>query len=92
MWFVRTLLVLLAVALLGSCFKATYYRGSGSSGSCSGACDHYLSCKGSNDKKAERKCLRECQAIFVDDGEVDRESLKDFEDLQCEDAVAFVDG
>jgi hypothetical protein len=37
-------------------------------------------------------CVRECSNIFVNDGEIDAESLKEFEQLECADAIAFVEG
>lgn len=62
------------------------------SGTCESACDHYLTCKGDRDAEAEQVCLAECTEIFVHDGEPDRGSLLDFESMQCEAVIAFVDG
>ena len=64
----------------------------GVTGTCEGACGHYLSCKGDGSAEAKRTCVAECREIFVYEGEPDRRSLEDFENLQCEAAVAFVDG
>jgi hypothetical protein len=56
-------------------------------GTCDGACSHYLACK-SDDSAADRdRCHRECPDVFSD-----RESLMAFESLSCTDAVEYVDG
>jgi len=39
-----------------------------------------------------RSCVAECTEIFIEDGEPDTESLKEYERLSCSDAVAFVEG
>lgn len=76
-----------------TCVKAATFgpRGTGT-GTCEGACRHYTSCKGTKDKQVTHACVVECTEIFVDDGEPDAESLKEFERLSCPDAVAFVEG
>ena len=61
-------------------------------GTCYGACDHYLGCKGDLRQESRDTCLSECREIFVQDGRPDHESLRMFEELECEAAVAFVDG
>jgi len=61
-------------------------------GTCYGACDHYLGCKGDERQESRDTCLAECREIFVQDGKPDRQSLRDFQGLECEAAVAFVDG
>jgi len=54
-------------------------------GTCDGACDHYVACKaGHADAK---RCRSECPDVFSD-----RDSLMAFESLSCKDAVEFVDG
>ena len=54
-------------------------------GTCEGACDHYVSCKSG---KADRKrCQNECPDVFSD-----RDSLMAFESLSCSNAVEYVDG
>jgi hypothetical protein len=56
-------------------------------GTCHGACAHYVDCKaGHSDRDAER-CNAECPSVFADRG-----SLVAFESLSCKDAVEFVDG
>lgn len=62
-------------------------------GTCYGACDYYLGCKGDERVESRDTCLVECREIFVQDGQPDRKSLRMFvQDLDCDEAVAFVDG
>jgi hypothetical protein len=62
-------------------------------GTCEGACSHYLVCKGEGaPTQARQSCVRECGDIFVHEGQVDSASLRDFERLSCTEAVAFVEG
>lgn len=54
-------------------------------GTCEGACSHYVGCKSG---KADRaRCLSECPDVFAD-----RDSLMAFESLSCPNAVEYVDG
>jgi hypothetical protein len=56
-------------------------------GTCSGACAHYVACKpGAGDAERDR-CRAECPEVFDD-----RDSLIAFESLSCADAVEYVDG
>lgn len=81
------------IGLTGSgCFRYVRTQRFAASGSCTGACDHYLDCKESDSEDALDQCLAECKQIFVYKGEPDRASLQDFEELDCEAAIAFVDG
>lgn len=88
--------VALGLTILGlvgtGCFRYARTQRFASSGTCTGACDHYLDCKDSDSEDARDRCLEECEQIFVYKGEPDRASLQDFEELECEAAVAFVDG
>jgi hypothetical protein len=86
-------LCVLTTCLLASCLRAG--QGSQSDrddGTCYGACDHYLGCKGDEREESRDTCLSECREIFVTNGQPDRQSLRMFEDLECDAAVAFVDG
>lgn len=86
----------LALTALGlvvtGCYRQARTQRFASSGSCTGACDHYLDCKESDSVSEREQCLEECEQIFVYKGEPDRASLQDFEELDCKAAVAFVDG
>lgn len=60
-------------------------------GTCDGACDHYLSCKSSQgadvSSRNHQVCQLECTQVFSGP-----ETLMAFESLACEDAIAFVEG
>jgi hypothetical protein len=88
---VRKLVFILALAG-GSCIHFRGGSGSAANSSCATACSHYTECRNLHDDNVHRACVRECQEIFVEDGVVDRQSLREFQDLECPDAVAFVEG
>jgi len=67
-------------------------RFSSQTGTCDGACRHYLDCKDDSADTSLRTCMAECSDIFVHEGEPDRDSLRVFESLECEAAVGFVEG
>jgi hypothetical protein len=54
-------------------------------GTCEGACAHYVACKGG--KADGAKCRTECPEVFAD-----RDSLMAFESLTCKNAIEYVDG
>jgi hypothetical protein len=56
-------------------------------GTCDGACTHYVACKGGPDKADPGRCRTECPDVFAD-----RDSLMAFESLSCPNAVEYVDG
>lgn len=56
-------------------------------GTCDGACAHYVQCKPGHGDADRNRCLAECPQVFSD-----RDSLMAYESLTCEDAVEFVDG
>jgi hypothetical protein len=75
--------VLIAVMMIGCVVNRL--MGPRLTGTCEGACDHYISCKSG---KADRKrCQNECPDVFAD-----RDSLMAFESLSCPNAVEYVDG
>jgi hypothetical protein len=82
----RLVLVLAIAALSASCLArlATTRR---LTGTCEGACDHYLACKDERTPTAARSCVAECHQVFAD-----ADSLRAFESLSCPDAVEYVDG
>lgn len=61
-------------------------------GTCDGACRHYVGCKGEPGPDALQTCMAECEEIFVYQGEPDEDSLRVFEGLDCKETIAFVDG
>jgi hypothetical protein len=84
--------LLVATAAAAGCARYARPTSALPDGSCAGACEHYADCRGDGDDRLERDCLAECESIFVTDGEPDREALGEFEDLDCPDAIAFVEG
>jgi hypothetical protein len=83
---------LLAGASLSCVRYAQYHRLSAPTGTCDGACRHYVGCKEDESAGAFSSCVDDCREIFVHEGEPDRDSLRVFEGLECKAAVAFVDG
>jgi hypothetical protein len=56
-------------------------------GTCDGACAHYVQCKPGHGDRDRNRCTAECPDVFSD-----RDSLMAYESLSCEDAVEYVDG
>lgn len=91
------LLTATAMGLLLVCHAGCMNRGNRRSeyrqltGTCAGVCDHYRVCKGeqgsSIGEEGYRACVVECAEVFSS-----TESLRAFESLACDDAVAFVEG
>lgn len=82
----RVLLLLVALSMVTSCAsRATYTRPQKITGTCAGACDHYLSCKGEQSDRTYQACLQTCPFA-------EGESAAAFEQLTCEAAIGFVEG
>lgn len=80
----------LAALVVGGCAVVSYLRGPQLTGTCAGACDHYVGCRGErgDDRAAVRAaCVEECPQVFAD-----RESLMTFESLSCPATVDYVEG
>jgi len=56
-------------------------------GTCDGACDHYVECKPGHPDTDRRRCTTECPDVFRDE-----DSLMAYESLSCKDAVEYIDG
>lgn len=56
-------------------------------GTCEGACAHYVECKPGHADADRSRCTLECPGVFSD-----RDSLMAYESLSCDDAVEYVDG
>jgi hypothetical protein len=56
-------------------------------GTCDGACDHYLDCKDAGGAAAKQACVEECRDVFHD-----AESIRAFESLDCRDTIEYVEG
>jgi hypothetical protein len=88
---VAAAVMLAAVASL-SCVRNGRFSFSPRTGTCDGACRHYLACKEDDSPGSLRSCTAECREIFVHEGEPDTESLRVFEGMECKAAVAYVEG
>jgi hypothetical protein len=73
-------------ALIASCV-VNRLMGPRLTGTCDGACTHYVACKGGPDKADPGRCRTECPDVFAD-----RDSLMAFESLSCANAIEYVDG
>lgn len=91
---ITSLAIVLAIAFFATaCVKRQTRASAPITGSCEGACEHYVSCKRSDDPALLRKCVRECKTFYADDSGVeDAETLGLFERLDCDEAVSFVEG
>jgi hypothetical protein len=56
-------------------------------GTCDGACAHYVQCKPGHHDLDRQRCTLECPEVFSD-----RDSLMAYESLACNDAVEYIDG
>jgi hypothetical protein len=81
-----------AVGSLSCARYSPFGRTAGRSGTCEGACEHYVECKDDPPPDAYRQCLAECRDIYVHDGDADVDSLLVFEGLECKATIAFVEG
>jgi hypothetical protein len=79
---------LLTAAVLSGCL-VRYVTGPRLTGTCGGACDHYIGCRRDADRDGtvRRACLSECPDVFAD-----TDSIMAFESLSCPDTVEFVEG
>lgn len=74
-----------SLALVG-CFNGSLL-GPRITGTCDGACAHYIECKPGHPEADRRACLAECPEVFSDPN-----SLSEYERLSCENAVEYVIG
>ena len=77
----------LLALLLTSCIVRHLVSGPRLTGTCDGACAHYIECKPGARPEDRLRCQRECPDVFSD-----RDSLMAFESLSCKDTVEYVDG
>lgn len=82
------LLAAVALAALSGCL-VRYVVGPRLTGTCDGACDHYVDCRATPDRdgRVRAACIAECPGVLGD-----ADSLMAFESLSCPDAVEFVEG
>ena len=83
----RGVVAALLIILATSCVVRNLVSGPRLTGTCQGACDHYIECKTGHSKVDRDRCESECPDVFSD-----RDSLQAYESLSCKNAVEFVDG
>jgi len=84
---------LLALALASAgCGSGRLWVRSGGDPSCESLCNYYVACRDIEDSAVHGACVAECREIFYEDGEPDTRSLRDFQRLECSEAVAFIEG
>ena len=82
----RGLVAGVVLALIAGCVVQRL-TGPRLTGTCEGACSHYVSCKQGAGPPERARCEAECPQVFGD-----RDSLMGYESLSCADAVEYVDG
>jgi hypothetical protein len=85
--FDRFALALIALSIGSSCIVKHLVSGPRLTGTCEGACSHYVECKAGARKEDRTRCETECPDVFSD-----RDSLMAYESLSCQNAVEYVDG
>ena len=83
----RGLFATVIILLFTSCIVRRFVSGPRLTGTCHGACAHYVSCKTGALPEDRMRCETECPDVFSD-----RDSLMAFESLSCKNAVEYVDG
>jgi len=84
---IRGLFAAAIIILLTSCIVRHLVGGPRLTGTCHGACDHYIECKTGHSDGDRQRCEAECPGVFSD-----RDSLMAYESLSCKNAVEYVDG
>jgi hypothetical protein len=82
----RGLLLFAAVLAFASCVVHRL-TGPRLTGTCDGACSHYVECKPTHSSGDGDRCRSECPEVLSD-----RDSLMAYESLSCPDAVEYIDG
>ena len=81
----------LCIALLAasglSCIRRNYVVHHRVRPTCEAACDYYLACKQSQNQRVLTACVTECREFFTD-----KDALREFQRLECEAAVSFIEG
>jgi hypothetical protein len=83
---VRAIVVAAIAMILASCIVRRL-NGPRLTGTCDGACAHYVECKPGHADGDRSRCSAECPQVFSD-----RDSLMAYESLTCKDAVEYIDG
>jgi len=83
----RAVVLGLGIALLIASCIVRRFTGPRLTGTCDGACAHYIACKPGHPEADRARCATECPDVFAD-----RDSIMGFESLSCKDAVEYIDG
>jgi hypothetical protein len=83
---VRVMICVMLAAVFASCIVRNL-TGPRLTGTCDGACSHYVECKPSHTTQDGARCRSECPDVFSD-----RDSLMAYESLSCPDAIEYIDG
>ncbi len=75
----------LAIGSQGGCIQRMLGRKL--TGTCDGACAHYVECKPGHPSVDRDRCRAECPDVLSDE-----DSLMMYESMSCRDAVEYVDG
>ena len=59
---------------------------------CEATCDYYQYCRGDEDPQRYGVCISDCRSIFSEDGEFDRSSLLNLQQLECSALLTFIEG
>lgn len=84
---IRGIALFVLTLVLGSCIVRHLVGGPRLTGTCDGACAHYVECKPGHSDTDRARCQTECPDVFSD-----RDSLMAYESMTCKNAVEFVDG
>lgn len=84
---VRGLALGLLLALVMTSCIVKRFTGPTLTGTCDGACNHYVECKPGHIPADGLRCRQECPDVFSD-----RDSIMGYESLSCPDAVEYIDG
>lgn len=81
------IVALIVIMTFAGCIVKHLVGGPRLTGTCKGACNHYVECKAGAHKEDRVRCETECPDVFSD-----RDSLMAYETLSCKNAVEYVDG
>ena len=77
--------LVISLAMIGCIVQR--FTGPQLTGTCDGACAHYIQCKPGHADVDRARCTQECPTVFSD-----RDSLMAYESLSCDNAVEYIDG
>lgn len=77
----------LAAWAIAACAHPRYIVNRQVTGTCGGACDTYLECRGDGTDRKWSACVSECTDFFND-----QQALRELERMDCQDIIAFIEG